>query len=162
MAQSKIDLASDEEFILAYQQNSDYTNMARALGYGKNINNAVRVRIKERLAELNLPLYEGKMSINNITKGELFKNRVNYQSARSAIRRNAAQVFEASSKERCCAICGYSKYYEVAHIKAVADFPETASITEINAIDNLIALCPNHHWEYDHGLLNLSQDDSNW
>ena len=30
-------------------------------------------------------------------------------------------------------------------------------ISEINNIDNLIALCPNHHWEFDHSQLNISE-----
>ena len=38
---------------------------------------------------------------------------------------------------------------------AVSDFDDSALISEINSKDNLIALCPNHHWEYDHGLLKL-------
>ena len=29
------------------------------------------------------------------------------------------------------------------------------TIEEINNINNLIGLCPNHHWEYDNGLLEL-------
>ena len=37
----------------------------------------------------------------------------------------------------------------MAHIKAVSDFNDDTLISEINDIDNLIALCPNHHWEYD-------------
>ena len=52
-------------------------------------------------------------------------------------------------------ICGYSKHYEVAHIKAVADFDDNDLISEINSENNLIALCPNHHWEYDNGLLKI-------
>ena len=27
---------------------------------------------------------------------------------------------------------------------------------KINNIDNLIALCPNHHWEYDNNGLDIS------
>jgi hypothetical protein len=25
----------------------------------------------------------------------------------------------------------------------------------VNSLDNLVGLCPNHHWEFDHGLLQL-------
>jgi predicted HNH restriction endonuclease len=25
----------------------------------------------------------------------------------------------------------------------------------VNALDNLVGLCPNCHWEFDHGLLQL-------
>ena len=155
MGKSKIDLVTNEEFTVAYINNSDYTNMARSLGYGKNINYSVRQKIKDRLIELNLPLYKEKKEISSLTKGELFENRINYQSARSDIRRHAQKIFENSDKEKYCKICGYDKHYEVAHIKAVSEFNDDVLILEINDIDNLVALCPNHHWEYDNGLLNL-------
>ena len=65
------------------------------------------------------------------------------------------QFFFEHNTEHKCAICGYDKHIEVAHIKAVSEFDDNATIGEINAITNLIGLCPNHHWEYDNGLLNL-------
>ena len=54
-------------------------------------------------------------------------------------------------------VCGYDKTYEVAHIKAVSEFSDDALISEINDINNLIALCPNHHWEFDHLQLDISE-----
>lgn len=36
------------------------------------------------------------------------------------------------------------------------DFAPDALLAEVNTQANLIALCPNHHWEFDHGRLNLS------
>ena len=36
------------------------------------------------------------------------------------------------------------------------DFDDNNTIAEINDISNLIGLCPNHHWEYDNGLLDLN------
>ena len=39
----------------------------------------------------------------------------------------------------------------------MSDFSDDAKISEINDIRNLIALCPNHHWEFDNGK--LSEDD---
>lgn len=50
----------------------------------------------------------------------------------------------------CCSKCGYSKHVEIAHIKPVHSFPDTTMISEINHISNLLALCPNCHWEFDH------------
>ena len=131
--------------------------MAKALGYGNNINNNVRIKIKERLQKMGLPLYEGKKDIASLTKKELFQSRNSYQSARSAIVKNAQAVYSKSKKPRYCAICGYDKHYEIAHIKAVADFENDTSIAEINNENNLIALCPNHHWEYDNGILDLAE-----
>ena len=49
----------------------------------------------------------------------------------------------------------YNKHIEIAHKKAVSDFDDSATIAEINDINNLIALCPNCHWEFDNGLLKL-------
>jgi hypothetical protein len=99
---------------------------------------------------IEMPDYRGLK-----TKGELFKSRKNYQSARSAIRQHAELVYARSGKQKVCKICGYSNHAEISHIKSVSSFPDTALISEINDINNLIALCPNHHWEFDNGLLKL-------
>lgn len=48
---------------------------------------------------------------------------------------------------------GYDKHIEIAHIKAVSDFSDDSLISEINDKNNLVALCPNHHWEFDNGFL---------
>lgn len=92
---------------------------------------------------------------NNVTKAELYVRRGSYQSARSAIRKHAAQVFEQSGQPLVCQVCGYSTVVEICHKRAVADFPGSATLGEINAIENLIALCPNNHAEFDLGLLKL-------
>jgi len=55
-----------------------------------------------------------------------------------------------------CQNCNYSKHVEVCHKKAISSFNETESIASVNTIDNLIALCPNCHWEFDNGILNLN------
>lgn len=49
--------------------------------------------------------------------------------------------------------CKYSKHVEVCHKRSIASYPLTTKLSEINSIDNLMALCPNCHWEYDHGIL---------
>lgn len=54
-----------------------------------------------------------------------------------------------------CSVCGYDKHVEICHRRPVRDFPDDATISDINAIDNLIVLCPNHHWEFDAGLLTI-------
>lgn len=42
------------------------------------------------------------------------------------------------------------------HIKAIKLSIKSTRISEINSLDNLIALCPNCHWEFDAGLWQLS------
>lgn len=55
-----------------------------------------------------------------------------------------------------CANCGYDKHVELCHIKAVSSFPDSALLEEVNHPDNVIQLCRNCHWEFDNGILNLS------
>lgn len=54
-----------------------------------------------------------------------------------------------------CQVCKYSKHIELAHIKAVSSFKETVTLGEINHPNNILCLCPNHHWEFDKELLKL-------
>ncbi len=56
-----------------------------------------------------------------------------------------------------CVRCGYDKHIEAAHVKPIADFDENALISEINNSENIIALCPNCHWEFDYGELTLDE-----
>lgn len=90
-----------------------------------------------------------------VTKGELFSVRLNYQSARSAIQKLARKIFRQSVSEPSCIICGYNAHVEVAHIKSVSSFSNNSTIGEINSTQNLVGLCPNHHWEYDNNRLSL-------
>lgn len=90
----------------------------------------------------------------NTTKGELFATCKTWQSARGYIRKLAVKIYRSSHKNQVCLICGYSDWrvLEVAHRRAVSDFPDTALLGEINNIDNLEALCPTHHTEFDKGI----------
>lgn len=71
------------------------------------------------------------------------------------IRDIARRTYNKSNKPKECIHCGYDKHYEVAHIKAIKDHPKDSKISEVNHIDNLIALCPNCHWELDYGDLDI-------
>lgn len=91
--------------------------------------------------------------IENQTKSSLYCRRKNWQSANSTIRKHARETFEKSTLHKICKICQYSRHVEICHIKQVKDFLDDDKIVDINSLDNLMALCPNHHWEYDNGLL---------
>lgn len=58
-------------------------------------------------------------------------------------------------KDPKCAICGYSTHVELAHLRPLSDFPEDATLREMNDLSNLAWLCPNHHWEQEQGLVVL-------
>jgi hypothetical protein len=93
--------------------------------------------------------------IENLTKHALFEKRKNWQSARGSLRRNAYTAFRRTGQPMACLICGYNNHVQIAHRKAVSSFANDALVSEINSPKNLVALCPNHHWEYDHKLFSL-------
>lgn len=153
---SKIDKFTDTDFKEIILNSFGWKEIGEKLGYTNSVSSNVKSRILERCQELNIePILSKPSPILLKTKGELLNDRKNYQSYRSAIRKIAEAIYKASDKPCCCAKCGYSNHIEIAHIKAVADFDDSSTIAEINSINNLIALCPNHHWEYDNGLLKL-------
>lgn len=55
-----------------------------------------------------------------------------------------------------CLLCGYDKHYEVCHIKDLTNHVENETIFEVNHKTNLIHLCPNCHWEFDNGHIELT------
>ena len=67
--------------------------------------------------------------------------------------RSHARVIIKRYKKSICENCGYDKYVECCHKKAISAFSKEALINEVNHIDNLIYLCPNCHWEFDKGLI---------
>ena len=115
---------------------------------------------KEENKKLSEHKKKNKISIqfnflSNMTKKDLFIKYKNYQSARSKIQKHARYVFEKSDKKKCCLECGYDKHYEVCHVQPVSSFKDDESIVnDINNINNLLAYCPTHHWEFDNGFLN--------
>lgn len=149
---------SEEDFIAAYNSSDNYVQLGTAIGY-TFVNSGVSKRLKARIAQLGLDEYESciRNPIDRLTKGELMQSRPNWQSWRSSIQKGARSVYRNSSKPKRCVVCGYDKTYEVAHIKSVSDFDEDTMISDINNVDNLVALCPNHHWEFDHIGLDLSE-----
>jgi len=69
------------------------------------------------------------------------------------IRVHARKVMKDAQVKYACRICGYSTYVEVCHIKAIADFLSAQTISEINSLNNLVYLCPNHHYELDNRII---------
>jgi len=59
------------------------------------------------------------------------------------------------NKQQICGICGYSKHVECAHIIAISKTTGSTTVREINDDKNVILLCPNCHWEFDNGSLQI-------
>lgn len=96
-----------------------------------------------------------KSKIGKKTKEEIFSRRKNWQSARTEFRKFAEKEMAKNDLPKKCFICNYNKTAIICHKKAVKDFSDTALLEEISGINNLVYLCPNHHWELDNGLLSL-------
>ncbi len=79
---------------------------------------------------------------------------VKYQ-AHAKVRDIARYNYEKANLPRVCANCGYDKHVEICHVQAINSFPEETPVAVINDLSNLVALCPNCHWELDHDLLRL-------
>ncbi len=90
---------------------------------------------------------------SNVTIAQV-RSQARYQ-ANAWIRKLARRTFYNSDKPKCCYRCGYTKHFEVCHVKPIQNFPENTPMAVVNSLDNLVALCPNCHWELDHDLLSL-------
>lgn len=154
---SFVNKISDDEFINIIETSLTWKNIGKKLGYAsKVLSSNVKDSITERCLLLNIKTsFVKKCNILDKTKGDLFKERKNWQSARSGIVKSANLIFNYFNPEPKCVKCGYSIHVDVAHVKSVSSFDNSVTIREINSIDNLIGLCPNHHWEYDNGFLKL-------
>jgi 5-methylcytosine-specific restriction endonuclease McrA len=110
-----------------------------------------RARTRCKQCHLDYKAVHYKM-YDDITLGEFQC----YSYQRSAkVRVAARKTYLRSNKLRYCYNCGYKKHFEICHIKPIKSFPDTAKVSEVNSLDNLIALCPNCHWELDSGLLTV-------
>lgn len=72
------------------------------------------------------------------------------------IRSLARTAYRKSTRSKACAVCGYDAHYEMCHIKPISEFLSTDAVAEVNELHHLVALCPNHHWEFDHGRLSAA------
>jgi hypothetical protein len=62
------------------------------------------------------------------------------------------RLWNSKKMSKSCVRCGYSLHVELAHIKGIADFDKSAKLVDVNSRDNLLSLCRNCHWEFDHGF----------
>ncbi|HLD91434.1 MAG TPA: HNH endonuclease signature motif containing protein [Patescibacteria group bacterium] len=54
-----------------------------------------------------------------------------------------------------CQKCNYDKHIDLCHIKPIRSFSLDTTLGEINSPENNLVLCLNHHWEFDHGILDI-------
>jgi hypothetical protein len=78
-----------------------------------------------------------------------------HPACRHARLRQEARRYYLSACSYRCVRCGYDKHIEVCHKRRLTSFPLDTPISVVNSLDNLVGLCPNCHWEFDHGQLQL-------
>lgn len=93
-----------------------------------------------------------KLEVKDMPLSEAIYHTHHKSSAFALVRTRARGVIKKLGWNYCW-VCGYSKHVEAAHIEPIASFPLDTLISEINRPDNLTPLCRNHHWEFDHNLL---------
>jgi 5-methylcytosine-specific restriction endonuclease McrA len=84
----------------------------------------------------------------------VFRSRRHPMYRLNRLREDARRQYHMACPYRCVR-CGYDKHIEVCHKRPLASFPGETPISVVNSLDNLVGLCPNCHWEFDHGLLQL-------
>jgi 5-methylcytosine-specific restriction endonuclease McrA len=73
----------------------------------------------------------------------------------NSIRAKARILYQQSQKPYVCYNCGYDKHVQICHLKPLHLFADDTLISIVNDLNNLIALCPNCHWELDNNILSL-------
>jgi len=73
------------------------------------------------------------------------------------IRGHANSLYKAEKTNPLCQRCGYNKHIEICHIRPISSFPKKTKLKTVNARENILFLCPNCHWEFDHNLLTLGE-----
>jgi hypothetical protein len=95
---------------------------------------------------------------NNCLVSKRAINRTILQMTHAKIRSHARR--STMDREQKCVNCGYDKFVETCHIKAVGDFEKNTTLAIVNDQSNLILLCPNCHWEFDHGILVINHESN--
>lgn len=90
-----------------------------------------------------------------LTLGDIKKYCKHTHETHAKVRGWGRRNYKNSLKPKKCCNCGYSKHFHICHIKPVSSFEDHNTMEEINNLNNLVALCPNCHWELDNGFLTL-------
>lgn len=88
-------------------------------------------------------------AMQDMTLGEAIYDK-HHPSSAFALVRSRARATKKATLTKVCERCGWDKHVEVCHKKPISEYPKTALLSEINSEDNLLILCPNCHWLFDH------------
>jgi hypothetical protein len=74
-----------------------------------------------------------------------------HPSWKASVVRLANKSWNKSLLKEPCSVCGYSLHVNLCHVKDIHTYSHDATLGEVNDPDNIVVLCPNHHWEFDNG-----------
>lgn len=94
----------------------------------------------------------GNQTLKEI-KDEVRKVNVPPSYSHARVRYHCSLLWKSLAK--ACQVCGYSTHVELCHVKAIKDHNDSDTLSIINKRDNIVFLCPNHHWELDNGKMSL-------
>ena len=95
--------------------------------------------------------WQNSISAKDMTLKEAIYEKHHKSSAFALVRSRARQSAKKLGLDSCQK-CGYNRHVEIAHIKPISSFSEEIMLSVINSRENIMALCPNCHWEFDHNL----------
>ena len=113
---------------------------------GCRLTNARNIRCHRCKTLFTLSVFEQRTLENAVSRGNA---RVKY----SSVRKNAIKKMSVSDTSKRCKLCGFDVVVEVHHIKPISSFSDSALISEVNSLENLVYLCPNHHAMAERGLV---------
>lgn len=90
------------------------------------------------------------VSLKDVPLRDLLYHNLHKSGTYSLIRSQARSKAEKLGWNSCIE-CGYNKHIQIAHVKAISSFKLDTLVSVINDESNLLPLCPNCHWEFDHG-----------
>jgi hypothetical protein len=93
-----------------------------------------------------------RFNLNDKTLAEL-RAMYSISQYHAKIRGDSRASYKSTGRPNSCLICGYTKHVDICHVKDIKDFDPNTELSEVNHPNNLVALCKNHHWEFDNDLL---------
>lgn len=95
--------------------------------------------------------------IRNMTVQEYIDSHIYDQASnRHTGIRDLCRRWNKHLENKPCQNCGYSLHTEFCHIKEISK-NKSLKLKEINDPSNILILCKNCHWEFDHGYLDTNK-----
>jgi hypothetical protein len=142
---------------VSYNNKTIHLKHGRYVGkkYCRKCNGRMDVRSNSHLCRkcfLEIPKTEFYRNFLTKTIGDvLFEMKLFRET--TEVRWIARELWQRLNYPQHCEVCGYNKHYEICHIEAIKDFSLETKLKVVNNPSNLVALCPNCHWEFDHQVM---------